>query len=568
MVDSDELKPLLLADGTNGVYCEEQLESKLQTSDWRGRPIAIRNGKLGGKRSIIFTTGSICLWYTGFFGILYNLVFFFGDVFNEGSGLAANDTNNWVGSMFLASLLGAFVSESSLGRLWTCTLFQGIATMGMILMVISIYMVLSVETVPSTSKSFFFVSIYLLSIGTGAAQPTLQSLGADQFDTEKDKATFFTWYLILCNVGMVLAVTLVVYIVSAKGWLIGFGMVAVIGSAGFFLFVSGIPLYRQYKHRGNPYQRALQVLVAAARKWRIKSPSSSEDLYEVQDALGSKYSIKHTVGLRWLDKAAIVIPCADNDNGARNVWKLSTVTEVEEVKAVLRLIPIWATSILYSTLYTQSSTLLIEQGAVMDLTVAGDFVMEPATMNLFNLLIVVFIAPVYNAIIVPLARSITGLPQGLSSLQRCGIGYLVSAVGMILAGALETYRLHCFKQGLPLISIFWQTPVYLIIGFAQFLAGIGMMEFFYTYSPLPLRSLGMSLAATCTALGTYVSTILVSIVTVVTTRDGATGWIPKDLNDGHLDYFFWLLGGIALVNLCLFTGCSTVFMRHQSSCRR
>ena len=40
-----------------------------------------------------------------------------------------------------------------------------------------------------------------------------------------------------------------------------------------------------------------------------------------------------------------------------------------------------------------------------------------------------------------------------------------------------------------------------------------------------------------------------NVVTDVSTRDGKAGWIPDNLNYGHLDYFFWLLAALSVLNL-------------------
>ena len=32
----------------------------------------------------------------------------------------------------------------------------------------------------------------------------------------------------------------------------------------------------------------------------------------------------------------------------------------------------------------------------------------------------------------------------------------------------------------------------------------------------------------------------------------SVGWIPDNLNEGHLDYFFWLLAGLSLLNLLVY----------------
>ncbi|KAI5057778.1 hypothetical protein GOP47_0027793 [Adiantum capillus-veneris] len=549
MVGQEDLHQVLLREDD-----KEPASSRLQTFDWLGRSDALQPRKLGGKRTLLFTTGTICLWYMAYFGIFFNLVLFFRNVFGFGSGVAASETTNWMGSMFLASLLGALIAESFLGRLWTCAVSQVIAMTGMALMMIATNVVLSSGKTTWAVRAFFYFSIYLLSIGCGAFQSTLQSLGADQFDTDGDKAIFFTRYLILNNGGMALADTLVVYVVSAKGWLFGFGLATMLGAGGLVFFVAGIPFYRQYRHKGNPYQRALQVLVAATRKWRVAFPIDSDSLY--QECLNDKEGkpvMKHTNSLRWLDKAATFIPSDCDNNGIRDQWKLSTVTEVEEMKAVLRLIPVWASSIFFNTIYSQAGTLLVEEGTLMNTSIAGGLTMEPATMNLFNILVVVLVAPLYNATVVPLARRTTGHPRGLSPLQRTGVGYVVSIIAVSLAAILEAYRLHCHEKGLSAPSIFWQVPEFVLLGFAQFLAGIGQLEFFYSYAPSSLRSLGSSFCLTCIALGSYVSSLLVWVVTMVSTQGGQAGWLPQELNDGHLDYFFWLLGGLAFLNFLCFT---------------
>lgn len=553
-------KPLLPRENDHERQLEEKTQEQASTSenfDWLGRPASQR--KSGGKKTLFFSLGNICLWYTAYFGVYFNMVLFFRSVLGEGSGAAANDTNNWLGSMFLSSLLGAFVAESYLGRLWACALFQALALLGMILMTLATTLLVSGDSSKGI-QVFFYLSIYLISIGCGGFQPTLQSLGADQFDAEGDKAAFFTRYLVLNNLGIALGDTVIVYVVTAKGWVFGFCICTAVGAVGLALFLLGFPLFRQYKHKGNPFTRALQVVVAATRKWKVKAPTDCNALYE-EGLDEGRIVLKHSDSLRWLDKAAT--PSPSDGSGGRDGWKLSTVTEVEEMKTVLRLLPVWASSIFFNTVYSQAGTLLVEEGETMDTIIAGSLIMEPATMNMFNILAVVLLPPLYNTAVVPVARRITGLPRGLSPLHRTGLGYVFCIVSLSLAATLEAVRLRRDHAGLSPPSIFWQVPEFVLLGTAQFLAGIGQLEFFYTYSPPTLRSLGSSFCLTCIALGDYLSSVLVSVVTLASARGGRAGWIPRDLDDGHLDYFFWLLAGLAFLNLLFFIACATSFTRQR-----
>jgi peptide/histidine transporter 3/4 len=69
-----------------------------------------------------------------------------------------------------------------------------------------------------------------------------------------------------------------------------------------------------------------------------------------------------------------------------------TVTQVEEVKFILRILPIWIASIIFSAIYTQMLTLFIEQGATMD-TRIGNVHIPPASISLFDFISVLCWSP-------------------------------------------------------------------------------------------------------------------------------------------------------------------------------
>ncbi|BBH04692.1 hypothetical protein Prudu_015895, partial [Prunus dulcis] len=90
---------------------------------------------------------------------------------------------------------------------------------------------------------------------------------------------------------------------------------------------------------------------------------------------------------------------------------------------------------------------------------------------------------------------------------------------------------------------------YFLIGAAEVFTFIGQLEFFYDQAPDAMRSLCSALSLSTVALGNYFNSILVTIVTKTTTKNKNPGWIPNNLNYGHLDYFFWLLAVLSVLNL-------------------
>lgn len=248
----------------------------------------------------------------------------------------------------------------------------------------------------------------------------------------------------------------------------------------------------------------------------------------------------------------------DHDKDLPNPWRLCTVTQVEELKSIIRLLPIWASGIVFAAVYSQMSTMFVLQGNTMDQHMGPNFKIPSASLSLFDTVSVIFWAPIYDQVIVKLARRFTGQERGFTHLQRMGIGLGLSIFSMVVAGILEVARLGIVRKNnyydleyIPM-SIFWQVPQYFIIGCAEVFTFIGQLEFFYDQAPDAMRSLCSALSLTTVALGNYLSTLLVTVVTKVTTRNGHPGWIPNNLNRGHLDYFYWLLAALSIINFFVY----------------
>ncbi|CAN1853587.1 Protein NRT1/ PTR FAMILY 8.1 [Linum perenne] len=518
------------------------------TVDIHGKPA--NKLKTGNWKACRFILGNEGCERLAYYGMSTNLVNFLQERLNMGNAKASTTVTNWSGTCYATPLIGAFLADAYLGRFKTIAIFVIVYICGMTLLTMS-------SAVPATSSqtAVCFVALYLIALGTGGIKPCVSSFGADQFDEndeseKKKKSSFFNWFYFSINVGALVASSVLVWIQMNVGWDWGFGIPAVAMAIAIVFFFAGSKLYRLQKPGGSPLTRIFQVIVASFRKVNVKVPADKSLLYEVSDSESSiqgSRRLEHTDEFKFFDKAAVETRNEDA-KGLSNPWRLCTVTQVEELKSIIRLLPVWASGIIFSAVYSQMSTMFVLQGNTMDQHIGPNFKIPSASLSLFDTLSVLFWAPVYDRLIVPAARNYTGHEHGFTSLQRQGIGLVISTLAMVVAGILEVARL---QMTIPM-SIFWQVPQYFLVGCAEVFTFIGQMEFFYDQAPDAMRSLCSALSLTTVALGNYLSTLLVTVVTKVTTKDGKLGWIPDNLNRGHLDYFYWLLAILSLVNFFVY----------------
>ncbi|KAF5729683.1 proton-dependent oligopeptide transport family protein [Tripterygium wilfordii] len=551
------------------------------TVDWQGRPaIRGKSGKWVAGIIILLNQGLATL---AFFGVGVNLVLFLTRVLQQNNAEAANSVSKWTGTVYIFSLVGAFLSDSYWGRYKTCAIFQVIFVIGLVSLSLSSYLFLirprgcGDEDTPCGSHSsleigLFYLSIYLVALGNGGYQPNIATFGADQFDEEdpkegQSKVSFFSYFYLALNLGSLFSNTILGYFEDGGMWALGFWASAGSAFAGLVLFLLGTPRYRYFKPTGNPLSRFCQVLVAATRKWKAVISSGEEGLYDLDGkecSMNGNRKILHTHGFKFLDKAAYITSgdIDDQKRGFLNPWNLCPLTQVEEVKCVLRLLPIWLCTIIYSVVFTQMASLFVEQGAAMKTTISN-FRIPPASMSSFDILSVALFIFIYRRVLDPLiCRLKKKSSAGLTELQRMGVGLVIAILAMLSAGIVECYRLkyarkdctHC--EGSSSLSIFWQVPQYAFVGASEVFMYVGQLEFFNAQTPDGLKSFGSALCMTSISLGNYVSSLLLTMVMKISTEDHMPGWVPGNLNKGHLDRFYFLLAGLTSIDLVVYMVCA------------
>ncbi|KAL9297556.1 hypothetical protein ACSQ67_023452 [Phaseolus vulgaris] len=539
----------------------------------RGRSPTDDKG-VGGWKIAILLLANQALATLAFFGVGVNLVLFLTRVLRQDSAEAANNVSKWTGTVYIFSLFGAFLSDSYWGRYLTCSIFQLIFIVGLGLLSLTSWKFLinpsgcgNEETKcrepTSVGVGVFYLSIYLVAFGYGGHQPTLATFGADQFDEKSEnhksnREAFFSYFYFALNVGSLFSNTVLVYYEDTGMWTLGFLVSMASAIIALASYLAGYKKYRYVKAYGNPVIRISQVFVAAFRKSKVQL-SSEDQLYEVEgseSAIKGSRKIMHSNDFRFMDKAATITE-KDGDDLKKNNWRLCTVTQVEEAKCVMRMLPVWLCTIIYSVVFTQMASLFVEQGDVMDNRI-GNFHFPAASMSVFDILSVFLSTISYIHVVVPLTKYLTGNPRGLTELQRMGVGLIIGILSMIAAGVTEMERLKHIVPGekASSLTIFWQVPQYVLVGASEIFVYVGQLDFFNGQAPDGIKSFGSSLCMASISLGNYVSSILVYIVMAITERGDNPGWIPNNLNLGHLDRFYFLIAILTAVDFVFYYFCA------------
>ncbi|KAL6174512.1 hypothetical protein ACLB2K_051158 [Fragaria x ananassa] len=547
--------------------------------DYQGQP-ADRSTTGGWTSAAMILGGEACERLTTL-GIAVNLVTYLTGTMHLGNATSANTVTNFLGTSFMLCLLGGFVADTFLGRYLTIAIFATVQATGVTILTIST-VVPSLRPpnctagsdspcIPASGKQLMvlYLALYLTALGTGGLKSSVSGFGSDQFDDSnkverKQMTNFFNWFFFFISIGSLAAVTILVYIEDNLGRQWGYGICACAIVLGLVVFLSGTRRYRFKKLAGSPLTQFAAVFVAAWKKRNIDLPSDLSLLYNVDDGQKKmqKQKLPHSKQFRFLDKAAIKIPeSASSTRMMINKWSLSTLTDVEEVKMIIGMLPVWATTILFWTVYAQMTTFSVSQATSMDRKI-GSFQIPPASLTVFFVGSILLTVPVYDRIVVPAARKLLKNPQGLTPLQRIGVGLVLSIFAMVAAALTELKRLRAARSHgltdnptaeIPL-SVFWLVPQFFLVGSGEAFTYIGQLDFFLRECPKGMKTMSTGLFLSTLSLGFFFSSALVTIVHKVT--GDRKPWLADNLNQGKLYDFYWLLAILSALNLLIYLACA------------
>nr|KAG5685479.1 hypothetical protein BaRGS_013090 [Batillaria attramentaria] len=398
-------------------------------------------------------------------------------------------------------VLGGFVSDAWAGKFRTILGSGFIYVLGLVLLPASAVDYREIfgtdddgsyfDLTIDSRRALFLSSLIFISIGTGGIKANVGPFGAQQLLDLGEPAvkSFFNWFYWFINVGALLAYTGVAYVQQNIDFALGFTI---------------------------PLVTALPPTEPLERKKRI------------------------------FDKARIKYGGSYDDD------------MVESVKSVLRILPVFVTIILYWALYNQMQTTFYFQAERLDVSV-GSVKIPAAGLNAFNTIMIIILIPIVDRGLYPCMER---LGRPLSHLQRIGIGFVLASLAMVVAGVIEIARKDIMTDGGVMVqelggekfnastlSVFAQVPGFALIGASEVFASICGIEFAYTQAPKSMQGVLTGLFYVTSGLGGFVAD---GILNAVESATSDNPWISDNVNDAHMEYYFFLLAIIMMLDFLVF----------------
>ncbi|XP_066338017.1 protein NRT1/ PTR FAMILY 1.1-like [Miscanthus floridulus] len=512
-----------------------------------------------------------------------NLIIYLTTKYHLGAASSAIIIFVYIAAANFLPVCGAIVSDALLGRCLMVTLTLFSCTIGTTLLCLT--SVITRLTPPDCIQPnqgcasptpiqllVLCASLGFMALGASGVRPCCLAFAEDQIahwdTTKKDRALrgLFNWYYASVGFSQIVAVTVLVYFQDKMGWKVGFMVSAAIMASVTLLNLAASSLYVKVRPQKSMWVGLLKVAVVTIKNRDLVLPEANHGA-QFHCLTGSAQLVPSDK-MRFLNKACMVRTRpgnSTNNDGHDSTSSRSTCTveQVENLKSALSVMPMWSAMVMSFLL--QSSSFGVLQAATMDRRIGTTRFQIPAgSISIFEILTFTVWSGCYDSYILPVLRRITGRQRVLTLKQRMGIGVFLAVASMAVASAVETRRREAAaRHGTPPLSALWLAPQYVLMGLSGAFGAIAQIEFYYAVLPKSMGSFALALLFFGGGVASIMSTTIVKLVNVVTSKGGGAPWISDDLNQGRYDFYYGLLAVLGAVDLVYLVICANVF--HEST---
>ncbi|KAL0335656.1 UNVERIFIED_CONTAM: protein NRT1/ PTR FAMILY 2.8 [Sesamum radiatum] len=508
-------------------------------------PPESQSKKPGGWRAIKYILANESFEKLASMSLIANITVYLRTKYNLEGILLVNVVQIWSGTSNISSIAGAIVSDACLGRFLTLLVGTIFSLLGMAAMTLTAGLP---ELRPPACQeeatciqpqkwqlSFLFISLGLIAMGAGGIRPCNIAFGADQFDTNTEKGrahleSFFNWWYFSFTIALVIALTGVVYVQTNISWLTGFAIPTACLAISIAIFLIGHHTYICKKPQGTVFVDMAKVITAAFRKREIKSGYEHSFYDPAEDLESEVRKLIKIKRFKCLDKAAVIAdPSELNEEGVPvNTWRLCSVQQVENLKCLVAIMPVWITGVGCFIVMDQQSTFGVLQALQMDRSVGKHFMIPPGWMGISSMIALSIWIFLYEQLYIRTAKKLLKRDSRLTMHQRIIIGIIMSILCMIVAGIVEqrrralAIREKSFRSPLHVLVLL---PQFALSGLTEAFAAVALMEFFTIQLPESMRSVAGAIFFLSLSIASYLSTLIVNTMHSITKEEGETPWL-------------------------------------------
>lgn len=389
----------------------------------------------------------------------------------ERPGAAKDVFHTFVIGVYFFPLLGGWLADRFFGKYNTIFWLSLIYCLGHLCLALF-----------ESSRAGFYTGLGLIALGAGGIKPCVASFVGDQFDStnkHRAKVVFDAFYWII-NFGSFFASLLMPLFLKQLGASIAFGI------PGVLMFISTAVLWLGRKHYilvppapPNPHS-FLNV---------SRSALTSGTLGLVLASVGGLLAL---VAVALYGQFGIVISLclalvAVLTFGGLGVWlqlqgarAKHPAEAVEGVRAVLRVLVLFALVTPFWSLFDQKASTWVLQGDVM--TKPEWF--QSSQMQALNPLLVMLLIPFNNLVLYPALKR---LGYEMTALRRMTAGIAFSGLAWIAVGLMQV-----MLDGGSALTITWQVLPYALLTLGEVLVSATGLEFAYSQAPAAMKGALMS----------------------------------------------------------------------------
>lgn len=388
---------------------------------------------------------------------------------------------------YFMPLVGGYLADTYWGRFLTIQYAIVIATIGHILIIVA--SIPAVITNPSGALGAFIIGLLFFGFGVGLFKANISPMIAEQYESEHPRAVIKTLpsgervivdpivtisriymrYYFLVNVGALVGQISMVYAEKYVGFWLSFLLPTIM-----FFFCPIVMFMSRKSYVRRPPTGSVLGNMTKLIFFGIKKGSITEIN---QDSFWERIKPSRVTGT---DRPEFM-------NTIDDAW-------VDEIRRGVSACYVFAFLPLFWLAYNQMNNNMINQAASMRLDGIPNDIMT--NLNPFSLLILI---PICDKLIYP-ALAKAGIR--FSPIKKINFGFISAAISMVIAAIIQHYiyvqapcgynasDIDCIEEnGPPNLSVWVQTPAYVLIALSEVFASITGLEYAFTKAPKNMRGM-------------------------------------------------------------------------------